>query len=84
MTNINIINNLTLISIYPNPTKGIFSIKAKNIEKIEIANSKGQIIKQIEVNGKKNNIDLSLQAKGFYFVKVITSIGIAVEKVVVE
>ena len=84
MTNINIINNLTLISIYPNPTKGFFSIKAKNIEKIEIANSKGQIIKQIEVNGKKNNIDLSLQAKGFYFVKVITSIGIAVEKVVVE
>ncbi len=83
-TYINIINNLPLISIYPNPTNGVFSIKAKNIEKIEIVNIKGQSIKQIEVNGKINSIDMYLQTKGIYFVKVVSSIGIAIENVVVE
>jgi len=83
----NSINETTInanISIYPNPTNGKFTVEGKNIEFIEITNIEGQLIKQIEINKDRINVDLSLQSKGIYFLKVVTSKGIAVKKVVLE
>lgn len=72
------------VNIYPSPTSGIFSIEAENIEKIEITNIMGQLIKQIKVNSNKNTIDLSSQPNGIYFIKVVTDKGSAREKIVKE
>ena len=50
---------------------------------MEIINIKGQKIRQItEVNEQQT--DLSNQSKRIYFVKVVTSLGIVIEKVVLE
>ncbi len=65
-------NNLEIsnnnISIYPNPTTGVFTIKAEEVESIEVINIQG---KQI-YKGKETEIDLSTQPKGIYIIKVIT------------
>ncbi len=57
------------ISIYPNPSNGIFYIKGKNIKSIEIENLSGQKIIAV-TNNNNNTINISNQPKGIYFVKV--------------
>lgn len=74
--------------IYPNPTSGIINIDGKNIMKVEVINIQGQ---KIYFNSSHKNqtselisIDLSGYSKGLYFLKVNTSNGIVLSKVVVE
>ena len=58
-------------SIYPNPTKGIFTIRtdANNIE-IEIYSILGELLLKKHIVGGLRKIDLSRQSKGIYFVKL--------------
>lgn len=68
------------IAIYPNPTIGQLTINAKNIERIEIYNLSGLLIESI----KQKDIDLSEQAKGIYFVKIITESRTETRKILLE
>ncbi len=68
------------ISIYPNPTTGKIRVNKKDIQKIEIIDIHG---KQIYI-GNTNEIDISKQSKGIYFIKVITQNGVGVKKVILE
>jgi len=77
---IGIENNLNKneIVIYPNPTRGKIRVKAENIENIEVLNLQGKEI----LNSKKQEIDLRKEPKGIYIIKVTTSNGTAVEKLI--
>jgi len=72
------------ISIYPNPSSGEFTIQGNEIQRIDIFNLNGQLIKQTEATKDEIKIDLNGNSKGIYTVKVITSKGTSVHKVVVE
>lgn len=72
------------VDIFPNPAGSIVTISSENIKKIEIINLRGQITYVKECNSNTINIDLSNCAKGIYFVKVITSKGTKVEKLILE
>jgi len=74
------INSKDDISIYPNPTTGKLHIEATNIENIKIMDIHG---KQI-FSGIVTEIDLSTQAKGVYFVNIITDNGVKTEKLLIE
>jgi len=74
----------TPISIYPNPTKGIVTVKGNNIQYIEVTNVRGQIIFKQETNTNNLNINLSNHAKGIYFVKIMGNNSITVQKIVLE
>ncbi len=67
-TNINIIEDK--FSIYPNPSSGVFTVVGEGIEKIEIVNIHGQILKQDIIISNRTTIDLSTQSKGIYIVKL--------------
>ena len=58
-------------SIYPNPTKGIFSIRtdANNLE-ISIYSTLGELVLKEKIIDGLKQIDLSNQSKGIYFVKL--------------
>ena len=58
--------------IYPNPNNGRFVVESQyQIHKIEISNITGKIIySEVAINKKIENIDLSMEQKGVYFVKV--------------
>ena len=56
-------------SIYPNPSKGIFSIRTDaNSMEVEIYSTLGKLIAKENVIGGLQQIDLSQQPKGVYFV----------------
>ena len=77
--------------IYPNPTKGIFTIEMNDVEKdvytIKITNVLGQKVFTTSqlVNGiYKENIDLSAFGKGVYLLNISNSNSSVTERIVVE
>ena len=77
--------NVVSANIFPNPSNGFISVEAKEMEQIEIINISGNIVKSINVNNSDiQNIDISNQAKGIYFVKVITTNGSISKKIIIE
>lgn len=69
--------------IYPNPTDGIFKVKGKNIDKIEVFNISGNLIQSQMVKNTINHININNQPKGFYFIKAFFKSGASkVEKLI--
>jgi hypothetical protein len=75
-----------VITIYPNPSTGIFKVEMKDDEKamINVYNMKGEKVKSIVHKGTVSSIDLSGMPKGVYMVKVITEDKSFSEKIVLE
>lgn len=68
------------VSIYPNPSKGIFTIRHDNIERVILYNVMGSKISDEMVNASEYIIsDLK---SGIYFVNIKTSNGSVIEKIV--
>lgn len=63
------------VTIFPNPTEGIFTITVKGQDEkytLEITNALGQILESTSINGNTNNqFDLSKYSAGVYVVNVI-------------
>jgi len=73
-------------NIYPNPNNGSFTIASNNFENtiIEIYNVTGQLIANQILTQNKTLVDLTTFSKGMYFVKVNTTSGTIVEKIVYQ
>ncbi len=54
---------------YPNPTKGLFTIKVNRQQTIEITDVLGKIVKKKNIVSDTETIDLSMQPNGIYFIK---------------
>lgn len=72
------------IKLFPNPCKAKLSVEGTGIQKIEISNISGQVIKTIHPTGVNTQIDVSYLEKGVYLINVITDINTNIRKVVVE
>jgi type IX secretion system substrate protein len=84
ITDINELDLANSISIYPNPTNGIFSVEADNMNSIEITSITGEIVKELVINNSKTTIDLTSFSSGIYFAKIITDKGSAIKKIVLN
>jgi N-acetylneuraminic acid mutarotase len=74
------------ISISPNPTSGIINIDLANKSEqtnISIFNTLGKLIYHKQARNK-SSIDLSLQAKGIYFVKITTKEHTITKKIILN
>jgi bilirubin oxidase len=77
--------NEEMISMFPNPSDGFFTISAtKKITKIEITDVIGNVIYQTPINNFEATIDLSENAKGVYFVKVFHNEESSMQKAVIR
>ena len=69
--NHNIINDSENLTVYPNPSQGIFNIDVpfnnQHTATIKIYNIQGQIIKEQELNNSINTFDISSEKNGIYF-----------------
>ena len=72
------------ISISPNPSTGVFNIDLKGIEntlEITVINSHGQLVYKTEINGSQQ-LDLSSQPNGVYFIRLVNSTMVKIVKIV--
>ena len=75
-TSLNSVENVNLISIYPNPVKDELSINSKSeINQVIVRNLVGQTVKSTLVNGLVKSIDLSGISAGNYLVTIKLSNG---------
>jgi alpha-tubulin suppressor-like RCC1 family protein/ribosomal protein L27 len=75
-----------LVVVYPNPSSGTIQIVSADakILNIEISNMLGETIYLSQVNSDKASIDLSKEPNGIYVVKISTSKGITIEKLILN
>jgi len=74
------------ITIYPNPTKGELNIQNVNLEKANVYNTLGQLVKSFTLNSSNtdNTVNLSGLPKGVYYVYLINQDAASAKKVIVE
>jgi hypothetical protein len=76
----------TLLELYPNPTTGKLTIDLKSImiNSIEITDLNGRVIESVNVNTTAYNADLSALQNGVYLVKINTSKGSVLKRVLLN
>ena len=70
--------------VYPNPTKGEFTLEGEGLNHVRIVNAYGQMVYNADVEGDQVRIDLSQMTKGIYMMHIEAEGGQAVRKIVVE
>lgn len=81
--------NINTISIYPNPSKGIFTVSSNTIKlnAIEVFDVSGKLLFSEDdslKNATETNIDLIGMSSGIYFIKVNSENGIFSKRIVKE
>ncbi len=78
------------ISIFPNPSNGIFNLEFKNLQasarpcSVSIIDITGKTIKQLSVINNQLSIDLSNSQKGIYFINIKTGAKIYTQKIIIQ
>jgi len=82
ITNI-LVSNPDAISVYPNPSNGIFYIEAQDIRRIVITDIYGRLIHDRKAE-LRNEISLENEPEGLYFVKIYTGNSLFIRKVILR
>jgi hypothetical protein len=73
------------ISVYPNPTSGIFIIEGTTAnDVIVVMNAVGQVVVNETANGNRTEINLSTYANGVYFVRVVHGTEMKTQRVMLS
>ncbi len=84
------LDNNTVINdfiIYPNPTKGVFTVNVKGVDNnttLSILDVLGKQVVHQAITSSTTSINLSGYNKGVYFVKIQSDKGNVIKKVVIE
>jgi hypothetical protein len=79
-------NTLPQVNVYPNPSKGMFTVELDpaKVSEIKIINIVGETIYTQKITTYKTEIDLGNVSKGIYFLQTVNGKAIATKKIVVE
>ncbi len=69
--NSNFLNPDSNFIVYPNPSNGIFNVQLENAATIEVTDVLGKVILTEKVNAGNNQLNISNNVHGVYFVKAI-------------
>jgi N-acetylneuraminic acid mutarotase len=73
-----------ILSVYPNPNTGAFTIEASHNIKIYVINMLGEIIEEKNISEGKTNIEMNHACKGVYFIKMREGSEINVTKIIIQ
>lgn len=74
--------NPTTVQVYPNPFLNEIHIRSEaELQKIDLYQANGVLMKAVEVNGKEFTLETSLLIKGIYFLQVTTAQGVQSVKI---
>lgn len=75
-------------AISPNPSNGVFEVsmleKNSSAVTMEVFDCLGRSIKQLQLQELKTMVDLTSSPKGIYFVKLTSSEGTVVKKIIID
>jgi hypothetical protein len=71
-------------AIYPNPSNGKFTVRTTENGTVEVTNLQGKVIYKNTLNSNTQNIDLSTNSKGVYFVTFTTTNGVEIQKMLIQ
>jgi hypothetical protein len=81
-------NELSVLKIYPNPTKGRFDMVIGDTVtgdiQVQIVSMTGELVKQLELGNGINNMDITGMASGIYIVNVSTERGNTSHKLILD
>ena len=75
-------DNVSHISVFPNPVNEKLTIVCTKKSAIEVLNTEGQILKRLTAIDLYTAVDLSDLAGGIYIIKIKTEEGITVKKII--
>ena len=92
ITSVSDVKNNVALTVYPNPNKGVFTLNVNTTDvkelEIKVMNLQGQVVfvknSFDNISTINENVDLSNNAKGIYFVMVTSDKGVITHKVVVQ
>ncbi len=70
------------VSVYPNPSDGVFQVEGTGIERVEVYNTLGQRVFMEKAKADMMSVDLRAQAEGLYTLRVVTANGVSVHNIV--
>jgi hypothetical protein len=76
--------NKTSVTIYPNPSKGLFILQLKEKSEITITNTIGDVVLNQRIESGAQTLNLQNQANGLYFIRVVSQDGIGVVRIFKE
>lgn len=80
-TEVDEINNINTIKVYPNPANNLITVNSNfDIQKVEILDLTGKIIKSIHQSN--NPINISELTKGIYFLKIYSNDDVFSKKII--
>jgi hypothetical protein len=85
-TDIEEVNAENFISVYPDPSSGLFNLEVTGIDdltgRLEIYNAIGEKVFQSYIDNNKTEIDLSLQQSGIYLIKIFDKNMICTQRII--
>ncbi|MFT5602786.1 MAG: PKD repeat protein [Flavobacteriales bacterium] len=82
------VDNENYLIVFPNPSSGSFKIKLEDTDlvnrQINIYNSLGVIVKDIELQKNTNEVEISNLTKGIYFVSMRTNNNRLIKKIIIQ
>ena len=70
------------MNIYPNPTKGQVTVKAKGMNRLTVMNTLGQVLMDVPVEGDEATLSLGGLQEGVYVIRVSTDAEVMIRRVV--
>ena len=79
LQDIDVVDALNNVKLHPNPTRGIVTIDANEVLKVEVIDAVGRLVTTIE---HSNTLDLSNMHAGSYTLRIITTQGPVIRRLV--
>jgi hypothetical protein len=70
--------------IYPNPSKGIFTVEVSEDSKMKVYNGIGKLVYERENISQTSQHDLSKMVKGIYYIQLSNNKGIITKNILIE
>ena len=81
-------NEVSVLNIYPNPTKGQFNIVIDDAVtgevNVQIVSMTGKVVKQLSIGNGTNQMNISGMASGIYVVNINTERGSSTHKLILD
>lgn len=70
------------VSVYPNPTVGVVNVEGDGLQHVDVYDNSSRQLYNSDVVGSKFTFDLSGKASGSYYLRIVTTHGTVVRKVI--